>query len=1262
MRVNLGCGSAYMEGWVNVDPSPDVRADIYLDAAEFVRQYGDEVEEVYLGHVLEHLMPGEAIVALRLLNERLSPGAVVSAVVPDMAAIFAAYRDGAISNDELNASYVYSYVQPSHHLWCYDPESLAELFRRAGFEDVEPVDPTTWPPVYWKTGEDARWQCGVKAPARGAPGAVPAEVGEVFVPSATEATAGADGPTVTAEALLLDRVRRLREQLHREVSRRSELERTVAGEAPVPAAPSGAPPPAPAPAPAADASGQPVAVRRSSRALVRTTAQRLLPRGSRSRAVARASLLTFRETRRFGQRVRETWLAPGVVSLGEPSYERWHRAHDATADALRLQRTESARASAPASVLVAVLGGSPAEIEASLRSVAPQSWQHWEAAVCAPGQVAGLAPDGRTRVVTAPSGTVVDATNQAVIDTSADFVVLLDAGDRLTPDCLYHVAAVAHQDPLVDLVGWDDDRLTQGGRRVDPRFRPSWSPELLLSANYLGHSFALRRRRYLYAGGLRDGYGEAAAWDLLLRSGLDEERVARVPRVLSSVHRRPEGVDEAGVRAVRSFLEAARMPATAELAGSGVRLSWRPASQPHVTVIIPTRHNRPMLSRCLPTLKRTDYPSFDVFVVDNGGHTADNERWYAETFPGLELQVEWWDRPFNYSAVNNAAGGQAKGEVLVFLNDDTEVLDPGWLRELVGWTSRPDVGVVGMQLLGPDDRLQHAGAVLGLNGFADHVFEGMPPGSSSLLGPTDRYRNVLAVTGACLAVRRELFESLGGFDERFVLCGSDVALGLDARLAGLRNVCSPLVGVRHLESATRGSSVPTEDFFASYWRYNPWIFGGDPYFSPNLSLVSRRPRLRSSTEPTPAQQISGPLGREFQVFRQRNDAAESRMLADACRARPSDVEAVRQLHARNREPFEVATVNWYIPDIDSPFYGGINTALRIADHLTRSCGVENRFVVWGAGPDYFVRSAVTAAFPSLASAPISFYDDASGVGLDSVPAADVSVATLWVTAYALAQVSNTRRKFYLIQDFEPMFYPASTLYALAEETYRLGLYGLCNTDNLARIYRQDYGGSARSFTPAVDPSVFHGRDRVERTPDAPVTVFVYARPGHWRNCWELASLALEELKERLGDRVRIVTAGSWAVPAGEASGIKHLGLLDYRATGALYRRCDVGLALTVSKHPSYLPLELMACGVPVVAFDNPWGHWILRDEENCLLAKRTVDDLVDKLDRLASDAELRRRLSGRALADIAAGHGSWERALAGIYPYLCDPEGGARSS
>jgi GT2 family glycosyltransferase/glycosyltransferase involved in cell wall biosynthesis len=819
------------------------------------------------------------------------------------------------------------------------------------------------------------------------------------------------------------------------------------------------------------------------------------------------------------------------------------------------------------------------------------------------------------------------------------------------------VALSAHRDPLVDLVSWDDD-LT--GRR-DPRFRPSWSAETITGADYLGRSLALRRTRFLEAGGLRPGFGDAMVWDLVLRADFEAEEVARVPRVLGHVSRRYAVADRNGVRAVQEHLDRHGVAATAELRGGVVRTVFT-GPLPKVTVVICTRHNRPMLSTCLPSLARTTYPgAFEVVIVDNGGESDANNAWYAENSHGMDLRVSWWTDPFSYPAVNNLGARLGDGEVVVFLNDDTEVLDPTWLTEIVGWAVQPQIGVAGLQLTGPEGEIQHAGVILGMGGFADHVFGGMRPGSQTLLGPTGWYRNVLSVTSACVAIRRELFEELGGFDERFLMCGSDVAIGLDAVIKGYRNVCSPFAGLRHLESATRDpSDIPPGDFYASYWRYNPWLFGGDPFFSPNLSLDSRVPRLVGRHERTPHERISGPLGRTFSVFRQSTTDTESFNLANMCRAGEADEAAVLALHAANAAPFEVKTVNWFFPDLDSPFYGGINTALRIADHLAAHHGVTNQFVLMANENPRFFDSALAAAFPRLAGSPVAFYDGSLPSMERNAPDADVTIATLWVTAYAVAQFTRTERRCYLIQDFEPGFYPAGSMYALTEETYNLGLYGLCNTHRLRDIYRSKYDGVGWSFMPAVQDSVFHAEGRRPLDHEGPARVFLYARPGHWRNCWELAGPALDLVKRRFGSDVHIVTAGSWARPEDLGRGIDHLGLLDYRDTGKLYRTCDAGIALTLSEHPSYLPLELLACGVPVVAFDNPAGDWIMEHERNSLRTPRTIDGLAEAIGRLVEDVPLRQRLSAEGLRDIAARHGSWPDALAGIYDFLCDPEGVAR--
>jgi GT2 family glycosyltransferase len=256
-------------------------------------------------------------------------------------------------------------------------------------------------------------------------------------------------------------------------------------------------------------------------------------------------------------------------------------------------------------------------------------------------------------------------------------------------------------------------------------------------------------------------------------------------------------------------------------------------------------------------------PAFDVLVVDNGGRTPDNEAFYDRDWSadyGYDLAVLWWDEtPFHYGHVNNEGVRRSRGDVVVLLNDDTLVERGEWLAELVGLASLPGVGCAGTALLGPDGLLQHAGVWLGLWGYAGHLFAGLEPGTDTLMGPTTWYRNTLAVTAACLAVRKDLFEQVGGLDPRFVLAGSDVTLGLDLHASGLRNVCSPHPDVHHLESATR-SSAPLGDQLASMVRYQPWHDVGDPYLNARLSLRSKTPRLRRASERDPVAAVRQKLG------------------------------------------------------------------------------------------------------------------------------------------------------------------------------------------------------------------------------------------------------------------------------------------------------------------------------------------------------------------------------------------------------------------
>jgi glycosyltransferase involved in cell wall biosynthesis len=259
---------------------------------------------------------------------------------------------------------------------------------------------------------------------------------------------------------------------------------------------------------------------------------------------------------------------------------------------------------------------------------------------------------------------------------------------------------------------------------------------------------------------------------------------------------------------------------------------------------------------------------------------------------------------------------------------------------------------------------------------------------------------------------------------------------------------------------------------------------------------------------------------------------------------------------------------------------------------------------------------------------------------------DAAIATLWITAQTVLRLKNVHRKFHFLQDWEPLFYPAGTLSAMVEATYRFGFHAVANTRPLADSYKA-YGGTAGHFLPSVDTSIFNDR-RPPVAEDAPVVIFCYARPGHPRNSFEVLMAAFKDLKAKYGDRVDLVTAGSNWDPAeyGLVGVIRHLGLLAYPETGALYRAVDIGVVAMATRHPSYLPFELMSCGALVVTNRNPYTSWLLEDGRNCVLFEAVRSDIVDVLSRVIDDAPLRRRLAAAGTERVAKEHSDWERSCA----------------
>jgi glycosyltransferase involved in cell wall biosynthesis len=362
------------------------------------------------------------------------------------------------------------------------------------------------------------------------------------------------------------------------------------------------------------------------------------------------------------------------------------------------------------------------------------------------------------------------------------------------------------------------------------------------------------------------------------------------------------------------------------------------------------------------------------------------------------------------------------------------------------------------------------------------------------------------------------------------------------------------------------------------------------------------------------------------------------------------------LHDAFPGPLDIRSVNWFVPPFTHPYFGGIYTILRFANYLKEVRGVASRFVVVGPGgfEAKAVQAAIGEAFPALRDAELCSINHLGELG--RVGYADASIATLWSTAYFVLKFAKTKRKFYFLQDYEPLFYPAGSISGQCEATYRFGFYGIANTVSLKTIYERDYRGVATHFSPCVDTDVFYPRrDAAGARPLR--RVFFYGRPDQPRNGFELGSAALRRLKASLGERVHIVAAGgTWEPRHYDLEGVvENLGILSYHKTAALYRNCDVGLVLMFTRHPSYLPFEFMASGCLVVTNRNEATSWLLRDGENCLLAEPSVECLAEALHRGLTEPDLHRRITDNALNDIRAKYADWTGQMANIYQFMCHP-------
>ncbi|MFT4524570.1 MAG: glycosyltransferase involved in cell wall biosynthesis [Granulosicoccus sp.] len=565
--------------------------------------------------------------------------------------------------------------------------------------------------------------------------------------------------------------------------------------------------------------------------------------------------------------------------VGGDAYNQWLSRHLPTESTLiTLKKEMDGFVKRPKfSIVMPVYNPSSVHFRAAMESVLAQIYPDWELCLSDDNssnkEVKKIIKEYQKRdsrikaVFRKENGHIAAASNSGLDIATGDYIVLMDQDDLITTDALYHNALVINSNNKVDLIYSDEDKVDDNAVHSYPHFKPDWSPDNLLSRNYLGHLTVFSADIFKEIGGWRLGYDGSQDHDLVLRFVEKTDAVFHIPRVLyhwrmhaASAASGEEAKPYAYIAAKKALTEALVRrdePGTVDFLdgfrGYSIRYDLKSESE-KVSIVIPTKDKADYLERCIDSVfEKSTYQNFEVIVVDNNSSEKSFFQLmdvYTEKYKG-RFQCVRAEIPFNFSSLVNLGAEQASGKFLVLLNNDTEVISEDWLEGMMEQAQRPSIGVVGVKLMYENQTIQHAGVVMGLGGAAGHVLVGEDrhgPGHFNYVNLTNNYS---AVTAACIMIRKQLYDKLKGFDEEFSVEYNDVDFCLRVRESGFNNIYVPHVELFHYESISRGHPHATNESYARHIqeigklkdRWTNYI-DHDPCYNPNQTLGAHDFSLR----------------------------------------------------------------------------------------------------------------------------------------------------------------------------------------------------------------------------------------------------------------------------------------------------------------------------------------------------------------------------------------------------------------------------------
>lgn len=556
-------------------------------------------------------------------------------------------------------------------------------------------------------------------------------------------------------------------------------------------------------------------------------------------------------------------------------YEEWYKNHKPTMEELQRQREAKFDYEPMISILVPVYNTPEEFLKQMIQSVRKQTYDNWELCIAnanpANETVAEIlrissTKDERIKVKDVPENEgIAQNTNAVLAIATGDYIGLLDHDDLLTPDALYEVVKMINENDRPQVLYSDEDKITMDlSEHFQPHMKPDYNKDLLRSNNYITHFFVAERMLVEEVGGEDGEYNGAQDYDLILKCTERAKGIAHIPRILYHwrVHKASTADNpaskmyafDAGKRAIEDHLkrcgEIGKVSHEKDL--GFYRVKYQVQGSPLISIIIPNKDQVESLDKCLRSIEKSSYKNYEIIIVENNS-TEDETFAYYKKIESDKIRIVYWSDEFNYSAINNFGVKHARGDYLLLLNNDVEVIATDWLEELTANCQRKDVGIVGARLYYPDDTIQHAGIVIGIGGVAGALFVGMPRMFTGYLHKAAIQQDLSAVTAACMMVKRSVYEELGGLEEELKVAFNDVDFCLRAREKGYLVVYDPNVELYHFESKSRGTEDSKEkirrfqneiEYMRSHWL--ELLKKGDPMYNPNLTLTKWDYSLRNN--------------------------------------------------------------------------------------------------------------------------------------------------------------------------------------------------------------------------------------------------------------------------------------------------------------------------------------------------------------------------------------------------------------------------------